>query len=150
MLRLCRAAVWICLALLPGGAFALDFKSVAVTKAVLYDAPSLSAKKMQLLSRSYPVEIVVNLGDWTKVRDAQGGIYWVETKQLSDESMVLVIADLAEIRQQPDATSALIATVEKEVLLEVQDAKLNNGWVKVKHRDGVSGYILIVSIWGFH
>ncbi|MDD2833872.1 MAG: SH3 domain-containing protein [Methylotenera sp.] len=150
MLRFCKAAVWILLALLPAWAWALDFKSVAVNKAVLYDAPSHSAKKVLLLSQHYPVEIVVNLGDWIKVRDAQGGIYWVEAKQLSDKPMLMATAEQAEIRQQPEANSVLMATVEKGVLLEVLDAKLNNGWVKVKHRDGVSGYILIVSTWGFH
>ena len=42
-----------------------------------------------------------------------------------------------------------MATLEKAVVLEVVDLKLNNGWLKVKHRDGIVGYILISSTWGF-
>jgi SH3-like domain-containing protein len=136
------------LALVPVSASALEFLSVAAPKAVLYDAPSNSAKKTLLLSQFYPVEIIVNLGDWLKVRDAQGSLNWVEKKQLSTKHMVLVTADNTDIRLAPDATSSLVATVDKEVVLEVGDAKLNNGWVQVKHRDGVSGYISISSIWG--
>lgn len=141
---------WFILVLVPQVALALEFKSVAVPKAILYDAPSVSAKKVLLLSQYYPVEIIVNLGDWLKVRDAQGSISWVEAKQLSSKRTVIVNASQAEIRLQPDATSSLVATLEKDVALEVVDSKLNNGWVKVKHRDGVTGYILISSTWGFN
>lgn len=136
------------LALLPVSAVALEFLSVAVPKAVLYDAPSIAAKKTWLLSQYYPVEIVVNLGDWLKVRDAQGSLNWLEAKQLASKRMVLVTANSAEIRLQPDAASALVANVDKDVVLEVVDNKLNSGWLMVKHRDGVSGYISISSIWG--
>ena len=137
------------LALLPATASALDFRSVAVSKAVLYDAPSNAAKKVLLLSQNYPVEVIVNLGDWLKVRDAQGALNWVEAKQLSNKRTVMVTTSKAEIRQSADATSNLVATVEKDVVLEVADAKLSNGWLKIKHRDGVAGYILISSTWGF-
>ena len=130
-------------------ASALDFRSVAVPKAVLYDAPSSAATKVLLLSQQYPVEIVVNLGDWLKVRDAEGGLNWIEARQLSNKRTVLVSHNNAEIRQAADATSKLVATLEKEVVLEVADTKLSNGWLKVKHRDGVTGYILISSTWGF-
>ena len=139
----------LCLALMPVMALALDFRSVAVPKAVLYDAPSSAAKKVLLLSQNYPVEVVVNLGDWLKVRDAQGSLNWVEAKQLSNKHTVIVTANKAQVRLAADASSALVATVEKDVLLEVADVKLNNGLLKVKHRDGVTGYILISSTWGF-
>jgi len=137
------------LALMPATASALDFRSVSVSKAVLYDAPSNAAKKVLLLSQNYPVEVVVNLGDWLKVRDAQGALNWVEAKQLSNKRTVMITTSKAEIRQSADAASSLVATVEKDVLLEAADTKLNNGWLKVKHRDGVIGYILISSTWGF-
>ncbi len=140
----------IALMLVPTLAAALEFKSVAVPKAVLYDAPSASAKKVLLLSQGYPVEIIVNLGEWLKVRDAQGSISWVEAKQLSTKRTVLVKLANAEIRSDASATSSLLATLEKDVVLEVVDPKLNNGWLKVKHRDGVTGFVLISSVWGFN
>jgi SH3-like domain-containing protein len=137
------------LVLMPITASALDFLSISVSKAVLYDAPSNAAKKVLLLSQNYPVEVVVNLGDWLKVRDAQGALNWIEAKQLSNKHTVLITANNAEIRQVAEANSTLVARVEKDVVLEVADAKLNNGWLKVKHSDGATGYILISSIWGF-
>lgn len=129
-------------------AHALEFRSVAVSKAVLYDAPSTSAKKTLLLSQFYPVEIIVNLGDWLKVRDAQGVISWVEAKQLTTKRMALVKTNSAEIRVAADPSSKLVAIIEKDLVLEVLDVTASNGWIKVKHRDGLTGYILTSSIWG--
>lgn len=138
------------LALMPVTALALDYRSVAVPKAVLYDAPSAAAKKIFLLSQYYPVEVIVNLGDWVKVRDAKGSISWVEAKQLSDKRTVIVIANNADMRQAADAASSVVASVEKNVALEVLDTNPSNGWLKVKHRDGATGYILISATWGFN
>jgi len=133
----------------PLTASALDFRSVAVPKAILYDAPSTSSKKVLLLSQSYPVEVVVNLGEWLKVRDAQGSMNWVEAKQLSTKRSVMVTKNLTEMRVRPDVNADLVATLEKDVVLELIEAKANNGWLKVKHRDGVTGYVLVSSTWGF-
>lgn len=138
------------LMLTPVLAAALEFKSVAAPKAILYDAPSSAAKKILLLSQGYPVEVIVNLGEWIKVRDAQGSISWIEAKQLSSKRTVMVIAANAEIRSSADAASSLLATLEKDVVLEISDTKLTNGWLKVKHRDGITGFILISSVWGFN
>jgi len=138
------------LMLSPVLAAALEFKSVAAPKAILYDAPSSSAKKILLLSQGYPVEVIVNLGEWLKVRDAQGSISWVEAKQLSAKRTVMVIAANAEIRSGADAASSLLAALEIDVVLEIADIKLTNGWLKVKHRDGIAGFILISSVWGFN
>lgn len=138
------------LMLAPATALALEFKSVSATKAILYDAPSGSAKKVLLLSQNYPVEIIVNLGDWLKVRDAKGSISWVEARQLSSKRTVMVTVNNAEIRSAADAASVLLATLEKDVVMELADPKPVNGWLKVKHRDGVTGYIPIASVWGFN
>ncbi|PPC94477.1 MAG: hypothetical protein CTY33_04195 [Methylotenera sp.] len=137
------------MSLLTNQAFALEFKTVAVPKAVLYDAPSAAAKKVRLLSQYYPVEVIVNLGDWLKVRDARGSINWIEAKHLSVKRMVMVTANSAELRQSADAASPVLATLEKDVALEVAEEQLHNGWLKVKHRDGLTGYVLISSTWGF-
>ncbi|MDO9365127.1 MAG: SH3 domain-containing protein [Methylotenera sp.] len=145
-----KVLIVLSLVLMPVVASALEFKSVSVPKAVLYDAPSSSAKKILLLSQYYPVEIIVNLGDWLKVRDAEGSISWVETKQLSDKRTVMITISQAEVRQATDAGASLVATLEKGVLLEVVDTKPNNGWLKVRHRDGATGFVLISSTWGFN
>jgi SH3-like domain-containing protein len=126
---------------------ALDFRSVVPAKAVLYDAPSKEANKLYILSAGYPVEIIVNLGDWLKVRDQQGGLSWIESKQLSAKRTVLVTEN-TEIKSAENASSPLLATVEKDVTLEMLSPIIKNGWVKVKHRDGIIGFVQASALWG--
>ncbi len=126
---------------------ALEFRSIAPAKAILYDAPSLEASKLYILSQSYPVELIVNLNNWVKVRDAAGTLSWVESKSLSSKRTVLVLAK-TDIKAAEDTTSALVATVEKDVVLELLPMTAKNGWVKVKHRDGVTGFVQVTNLWG--
>ena len=125
---------------------ALEFRSIAPAKAILYDAPSLEASKLYILSQSYPVELIVNLNNWVKVRDAAGALSWVESKSLSSKRTVLVLTK-TDIKSAEDPTSALVATVEKDVVLEML-ADRQNGWVKVRHRDGVTGFVQVTNVWG--
>jgi SH3-like domain-containing protein len=128
-------------------ALALDFRSVVPAKAVLYDAPSKEANKLYILSGGYPVEIIVNLGDWLKVRDQQGGLSWIESKYLSAKRTVLVMEN-TEIKSAEIASAPLLATVEKDVTLEMLSPIIKNGWVKVKHRDGIIGFVQASALWG--
>jgi SH3-like domain-containing protein len=128
-------------------ALALEFRSVAPAKAILYDAPSLEATKLYILSNAYPVEIIVNLGDWVKVRDQLGGLSWIENKNLSSKRTVLVIEN-TEIKSAENASAPLLATVEKDVTLEMLSPIIKNGWVKVKHRDGIIGFVQASALWG--
>lgn len=127
-------------------ALALEFRSVASDAAVLYDAPSTQAKKLFLLSRYYPVEVIVALDKWVKVRDASGGLAWMEAAKLSNKRTVLVTAPQAEVHTQADAASPLVFSVERDVALEVLE--FEGAWVKVRHRDGAIGYIAIKQVWG--
>lgn len=128
-------------------ALALDYRSIAPAKAIMYDAPSKEASKLFILGNGYPVEVIVNLGGWIKVRDNQGGLSWVEAKSLSAKRMVLVLAK-TEIKASEDAASELVATVEKDVVLELVAGGANNNWVKVKHRDGATGFVQVDKLWG--
>ena len=126
---------------------ALEFRTVAPAKVILYDAPSLEATKLYILNTGYPVEIIVNLGDWLKVRDQLGGLSWIENKHLSTKRTVLTI-EKTDIKSAENAGSTLLATVEKEVSLELVSPNINNGWVAVKHRDGIMGFVHASALWG--
>ena len=126
---------------------ALEFRSIALAKVITYDAPSKEASKLYILGNGYPVEVIVNLGDWIKVRDKQGGLSWVESQSLATKRTVLVLAK-ADMRVAEDPASALVATLEKDTVLELVDGGINNNWVKVKHRDGLTGFVQVDKLWG--
>lgn len=130
-------------------ASALEFRSITSAKAILYDAPSAEASKLYILSQGYPVEVIVNLGAWIKIRDALGSLSWVEGKQLSSKRMVLVTAK-TDIKSAEDAAASLVATVEKDVVLELLPSTTKTGWIKVKHRDGITGFVPSKVLWGLN
>jgi SH3 domain protein len=130
-----------------GAAQAVDYASVASQSAILYDAPSLKADKLYVISRYTPLDVVVNLNDWVKVRDQTGALAWVEKKALTNTRYVVVTSALADVRQSPDAKSALLFQARQQVALQwLEDT--NIGWLKVRHQDGTAGYIRAADVWG--
>lgn len=141
------AAVLAGLTLLAAPAWALEFRSVAEAGAVMFDAPSQKAKPLFVISRGTPVEAVVTLEGWVKVRDAAGDLAWIEKKALAEKRMVIVTAKSAEVRAQAEAGAALVFEADKDVLLEFIEAG-PLGWARVRHRDGLSGFVRTSQVWG--
>lgn len=133
--------------LLPAPSWALEFRSIATDRTVMFDAPSLHGKKLYLASRFYPVEVIVDLESFAKVRDVAGDLAWVEKKNLAARRTALVNVPLADVRKTPDANAALVFQAERSVVLEVIE-NTANGWIKVRHADGAVGYVRISQVWG--
>ena len=127
-------------------AWAVEYRTVD-SATVLYDAPSQRGVKLFVIKRDTPVEVVVSLEGWAKVRDADGGLAWVEKKYLADRRSVIVTADRAEIWQKAEEAAPLVFDAEKNVALDYLEAA-PGGWIKVKHRDGQSGFVRAKDVWG--
>jgi SH3-like domain-containing protein len=125
-----------------------EFRSVSSGKTILYEAPSATTKRVYLVGEGYPLEIIVNLGDWLKVRDSSGTLSWVESKNLQSKRTVIVKVDKANIYKEPESKSALIATTEKDVVIELSDPLITNGWIKVRYQQDLDGYIQTSQVWG--
>jgi SH3-like domain-containing protein len=130
-----------------GAGAAADFRSVAENAAVLYDAPSAKAKKLYVVSHGYPVEVLVVVEGWSKVRDAAGEMTWIQSKQLSDARTVMVRTPLAQVREAADDNAPVAFQAQQNVLLELLEVA-SGGWLRVRHRDGQSGYVRVAQIWG--
>jgi SH3-like domain-containing protein len=142
-----RPLLLLLLSLAASAAWAGDFRSIGENAVTLYDAPSVRAKKLFVVSRLYPVEIIVQVDQWTKVRDVAGDLMWVEKKSLSDARTVLVTDALADIRQRAEESAPTVFQARKGVALEI--AEIGTGpWVKVRHRDGQTGFVRANQVWG--
>ena len=142
-----KAIAALVLLLIAGPALALDFRAVAADAAVLYDAPSARSQKLFVVNRGYPLEVIVNVEGWVKVRDANGGLGWVESKVLSDRRTVMVKVPVAQVRQKPDDNAPVSFQAQQNVLLDYVDLS-SGGWVQVRHRDGPVGYVRTQALWG--
>lgn len=129
-----------------GACLAADFRSVAVNAAVLYDAPSTRSKKVFVVSQEYPLEVVVVVEGWTKVRDANGDLSWIESKQLAEKRTVVVKAPLAQVRDAADDAAPLVFQAQQDVVLEL--IEVAGAWLRVRHRDGQTGFVRATQVWG--
>jgi SH3-like domain-containing protein len=142
-----RALVAISLIGAASAALAIDYRSVSVPAAILYDAPSQAGKKLYLIKAQTPVEVVVRLEGWLKVRDAEGTLAWIEARNLADKRTLVVTAPRAELRQADKPEAAVVLELDKWVAVELVEPA-SPGWAKVRHRDGATGYIRSTQVWG--
>lgn len=147
MKRSVSVLVFLLLSASGASALAADFKSVGADPAIMYNAPSERGRKVFVAPRGMPVEVVLNQDGWSKVRDASGDLSWVDSKALTTKRMVVVTAASAKMYATAAETAAVIATIDKNVLLELA-APAAAGWAKVRHQDGTSGFVKTNEIWG--
>lgn len=127
-------------------ALALDYRSVT-EPSVLYESPTTKARKLFIVATGTPVELVLNQQGWSKVRDGKGDLLWIESRLLSPKRMLMVKVEKAQIRAQADDKATLAFEAETNVLLELIEPG-PAGWVKVKHRDGPTGFVRAAQVWG--
>jgi SH3-like domain-containing protein len=143
-----RAAGGIALAaIIAGPAGAVEFRAISDNAAILYDAPSVKGKKLYVVGRGYPVEVVVTVEGWVKVRDAGGELAWVESKLLTDKRTVMVKVALAQVHESADERSAIVFQAQQNVLLDLMEV-VAGGWLRVRHRDGQAGFVKATQVWG--
>lgn len=124
-----------------------EFRSVQDSAAVLYDAPSRAATALYVVSRHYPLEVIVNLEAWVKVRDHTGALAWIERKALGERRMVVVVAASAEARVRPEDGAPLAFVAAQNVALEFVEVAAA-GWLRVRHADGANGFVRAGLVWG--
>jgi SH3-like domain-containing protein len=138
-----------------GAAGAAEYRTTAEAPCILYDAPSVKARPQFVFGRDVPVEVIVTVEGWTKVRDAGGTIGWFATKCLSDRRMLQVRVPIAEVRATAGDTAPVVFRAEQDVLLDLAEsaaagtAASTPGWVKVRHRDGQVGFVRVTQVFGY-
>lgn len=143
----CHTVTLLALMMISAWAGAADFRSAAEPATVLYDAPSVKARKLYIVNRGYPLEVVVKVGGWIKVRDAAGELTWAEAKTLDTARYVLVKPATLIVRQKPAEDAPAAFAAQRDALLETVDTA-NAGWIHVRQRDGVAGYVRVADVWG--
>ena len=151
--RLRRIVIAAALAL-PVPASAAEFRATSDAATILYDAPSARAKPLFVYGRDVPLETLVSVEGFTKVRDSSGTIGWIANRALADKRMLVVRASIADVRANPEDAATVVFRAEQSVLLELAEpatsaaATATPGWVKVRHRDGQVGFVRVAQVFG--
>ncbi len=133
------------LAALPAGA--QEYRSIGEPATILYDAPSTKARRLWILGRGYPVQLQATIEGWSRIRDAAGDVSWVENRSLSTARTVLVRAAMGTLRSSPAEASPVLLRVGRDVVLDMVEPPAGE-WVRVRHRDGVVGFIHVNQVFG--
>jgi len=128
-------------------AYALDYRSVSQA-APLFDAPSAKAKPVFVISAGTPVELVVSIDGWAKVRDIKGDLAWIDKKHLVDKRTVMVRVNRALVLAKAEERAPTMFEADRDVVLELIES-LPDGWLKVMHRDGQVGFVRAIQVWGW-
>ena len=134
------------LAFVATSSWALEFRTVAENAAILYDGPTAKSSKLFVVSRGYPLEVIVTVEGWVKVRDGAGAFGWIEAKQLTDKRTVMVRVPVADVRSRPEEGAPVAFQAQQNVVLDL--VSVSGGWVQVRHRDGGTGYVRAQQVWG--
>jgi len=94
-----------------------------------------------------PVEVLFTNGDWVRVRDATGDLSWMSSESLHPRRTLVVEVDEATIRASENESAPAVFTAAKGVVLELAEP-IRSGWIKVRHRDGETGFVKASEVWG--
>jgi SH3-like domain-containing protein len=92
-----------------------------------------------------PLKITAEHEHWRRVEDQEGMGGWVHYSLLSGVRTVLVVQDLAEFHDSPEAGAAVSFKAERNVIGKLLEC--NRDWCRVS-TDGDKGWILKTALWG--
>jgi len=134
--------------LFAGGVAAADWRTVGEGGALLYDAPSSQATPLYVVTAQYPLEVIVELEAWAKVRDHTGSLTWVQKGALTARRCVIVTSPATQVHVRPEEGAPVAFVAAQNVALDLLEAA-PGGWLHVRHADGADGYLRASAAWGY-
>ncbi len=121
--------------------------SVAGSKVNLRTGPGSKYAVRWEYGRGFPVRVLKRRGNWYKVKDFEGDRGWIYRKLLSSQPHVIVKRKVVNIRTGPGSRYRLLGKANYGVVFLTLSKK--RGWVKVKHAQGLIGWIRRDLLWGW-
>jgi len=126
--------------------YSAEYVSVTKDGVNVRTGPSTSNPVYMELFEGYPLKVVDKKGDWFKVTDFENDSGWVYSPLLEKRDNVIVNASSrANMRSGPSTGNAVVATLERGVVLELLERQ--GKWVEVRHASGTQGWIYAPLVW---
>jgi SH3-like domain-containing protein len=101
--------------------------------------------RMELFD-GYPLQVIASEGEWLKISDYENDSGWIHNSLVEDGNTVIINgANSVNMRSEPSTKSAIIANVDRGVVLTKIESRGN--WLKVKHSSGLDGWIYKPLLW---
>jgi SH3-like domain-containing protein len=128
-------------------ASAMELVSVSGSEVNMRSGPGKKFPVFWHLDKGYPLQVLRRKGGWVKVRDFEGDQGWVFRSLLGSTPHMVVKVKLANIRATPSTRARKVGMAEYGVVL--QTIKRDRHWVKVRHEDGLTGWVSRRLLWGW-
>lgn len=141
-------AVWpVCV-----GAAGITMVSVVGEKVNLRKGPSTQHPIVWELGKGFPLRVVSSQGSWIKVSDFEGDVGWIYKNLVSKKPHLIVKTNKnsksrINIRSGPGENYEIVGQAEYGVVFETQQR--GEGWVKVRHETGLTGWVERSLLWGW-
>ena len=131
--------------LLASTATAEEYVSVLKNGANIRSGPDAKKEILWTVFKGFPLQVKERQGKWAQVVDFEGDKGWIFTDLLAKEKTVIVKAATANLRVGAGKDYEIAAEVKHGVVFKPLETE--GDWVKVKHADGTSGWILGRLLW---
>ena len=147
---LCLTAL--CLLFLAVGNVQAAMLSISGDNINLRTGPGSKYRVLWELGRGFPVEVLKRSGEWYRVRDFEGTVGWVHRDGVDSTPHMIVKTNKTNrkpinLRSGPGEKNGIVAKANYGVVLQTLEQK--NGWVKVRHEQGVIGWVRRDLLWGW-
>jgi len=133
---------------------AADFKMVSVAgeKVNLRKSPSTQSPVIWELGKGFPLKVLERKGSWYKVADFENDVGWIYKNLVSQKPHLVVKVNKkgnkrVNVRSGPGTNYKIVGKAEYGVVFETLER--GDGWVKVRHEKGLTGWIKRSLLWGW-
>ncbi len=121
--------------------------SVSVLKdgANIHSGPDAKKEILWKVFKGYPLQVISRQGKWAQVVDFDGDKGWITNDLLAKGKTVIVKATTANLRAGAGKDYETVAEVKHGVVFKPLNTE--GDWIKVKHADGTTGWMLNKLLW---
>jgi SH3-like domain-containing protein len=135
-----------------GQAAGITMVSVGGEKVNLRKGPSTKYPIIWELGKGFPLRVLETKGNWIKVSDFESDVGWIYKNLVSKKPHLIVQTNKVSrarinIRSGPGTKYEIVGKAEYGVVFET--LKRGDGWVKVRHEKGLTGWVKRNLLWGW-
>jgi SH3-like domain-containing protein len=121
--------------------------SIANKKVNLRSGPGKKYAVVWELDKGFPFKVIDTKGNWYKVQDFENDTGWVHKRMVSAKAHLIVKKKRVNIRSAASKRARLIGKADYGVVFRTLEFR--KGWVKVKHENGLTGWVRRNLLWGW-
>jgi len=129
-----------------------EMVSIAGDDINMRSGPGTNYRVLWELGRGFPLQVLKRTGKWYRVKDFEGSVGWIHKDVVSKTPHMIVKANKnstkrINIRSGPGTQYGVVAEAQYGVVF--QTLKQKNGWVNIRHENGVTGWADRRLLWGW-